>query len=93
MAVNHEGGHGSQLVEVLTPYAVYDRRSHKMTQTQNTRVLSGERRGGGGKLCGESSGGGSHWREWKGGVLSGMRAKAMAVSWAGKENSETVAKC
>ena len=36
---------------------------------------------------------GSHWEEWRGGsVLSGMRGKATAVSRAGRENPETVAK-
>ena len=76
------------------PYAVYGRRSHKMKQAQNTRVrvLSGERRGGC-VLSGETSGGGNHWGEWRGGsVFSGMRGKATAVSRAGSENSETVAR-
>ena len=60
--------------------------------TEHTRVLTGWKRGGG-VLSGERSGGGSHWEEWRGdSVLSGMRGKATAVSRAGRENSETVAK-
>ena len=57
-------------------------------------MLSGEGRGGG-VLSGEKKGGGSHTGEWRGGgVLSGARArgKATAVTRAGRENSETVAK-
>ena len=56
-----------------------------MKQTQNTRMLSGERRGSG-ILSGERSSGSS--------VLSGTytRGKATAVSRAGRENSETVVK-
>ena len=52
-------------------------------------MLSGERRGGGGKLFGERSDGGSHWREWKGGVLSGMRAKAMTEAGGGSVEGES----
>ena len=52
-----------------------------------TRILSSERRGGG-VLSDERSGGGSHWGERRGGT----RGKATAVSQAGSENSETVAK-
>ena len=68
-----------------------------MKQTQNTRVVSGGRRGGS-ILAGERKGSGSNSGEWKGrGVLSGAREKAMAVTctWAApgqRENIETVAK-
>ena len=82
----------------LTTYAVHGRRSHKMKQTQNTRVVSGGRRGGS-ILAGERKGSGSHSGEWSGsGVLSGATEKATAVTnctWATlgqKENTETVAK-
>ena len=55
-----------------------------MKQTQNTRVVSGGRSGGG-VLAGERKGSGSHSGEWKGsGVLSGAREKATPVTctWA-----------
>ena len=65
-----------------------------MKQTQNTRVVSGGRRGGG-VLAGERKGSGSLSREWRGsGVLSGAREKATAVTctWAApgqRENTGT----
>ena len=70
-----------------------------MKQTQNTRMVSGGRRGGG-VLAGERKGSGSHSGEWRGsGVLSGAREKAMEVTctctWAAqgqRENTGTVAK-
>ena len=69
-----------------------------MKQTQNTRVVSGGRRGGG-VLAGERKGSGSHSGEWRGsGVLSGAREKAMAVTciWATRaapgQRENTVAK-
>ena len=68
-----------------------------MKQTQNTRVVSGGRRGSS-ELAGERKGSGSHSGEWRGsGVLSGTREKATAVTctWATpgqRENTETVAK-
>ena len=66
-----------------------------MKQIQNTRVVSGRRRGGG-VLAGERKGSGSHSGEWRGsGMLSGVRGKTTAVTctWAGTEiNSETIAK-
>ena len=59
---------------------------------EHTRVLSGEKKSGA-VLSGERSGGGSHWGEWRGdSVLPGTRGKAIAVSRAGRGNSETVAK-
>ena len=66
-----------------------------MKQTQNTRVVSCGR-GGGGVLAGERKGSGSHSGEWRGsGVLSCAREKATAVTctWAApdKKNPETVA--
>ena len=52
-----------------------------MKQTQNTRVVSGGRRGGG-VLAGERKGSGSYSGEWRGsGVLSGARDKATAVTY------------
>ena len=55
----------------------------------SVRALSGGRRGGG-VFSGETSGGSSHWGDWRGGsVLSATRGKATAVSRAGSENSET----
>ena len=55
----------------LTTYVVYGRRSHKMKQTQNTRVVSGESRGSS-VLAGKRKGSSSHSGEWRGsGVLSG----------------------
>ena len=67
---------------------VYGRRSHN---TEHTRMLTGGRRGGG-VLSVERSGSGSHWEERRrSSVLSGMRGKATADSWARRENSETVA--
>ena len=72
-----------------------ERAWHKEANTEHTRVLTGGKRGGGVLSC-ERSGGGSHWEEWRGGsVLSGMRGKAWkatAVSRAGREKPETVAK-
>ena len=68
----------------LTTYAVYGRRSHKIKLTQNTRVISGGRRGGS-VLAGMRKGSSSHLGEWRGsGVLSDAREKATAVSctWA-----------
>ena len=68
-----------------------------MEQTQNTRVVSGRRRGGC-VLAGERKGSGSHSGEWRGGgVLSGTKEKATAVTctWAvpgQRENIGTVAK-
>ena len=68
-----------------------------MKQTQNTRVVSGGRRGGG-ELASEKKGSGTHSGEWRGsGVLSGARLKATAVTctWAARgqrENIGTVAK-
>ena len=70
-----------------------------MKQTQNTRMVSGGRRGGG-VLAGERKGSGSHSGEWRGSsVLSGAREKATAVTctWAApgqsqRENTGTVAK-
>ena len=68
-----------------------------MKQTQNTRVVSGRRRGGG-VLAGERKGSGSHSGEWRrSGVLSGAREKATAITctWAApgqRENTGTVAK-
>ena len=60
----------------LTTYAKYGRRSHKMKQTQNTRVVSGGRRGGS-VLAGERKGSGSHSGEWRvSGVLSIINLKA-----------------
>ena len=60
-------------------------------QTQNIHASSLARKGVA-AYSGESSGSGSHWEERRGGsVLSGTR-KATAVSRAGNENSETVAK-
>ena len=51
-----------------------------MKQTQNTRVVSGRRRGGS-VLARERKGSGSHSGEWKGrGVLSGAREKATLVT-------------
>ena len=51
-----------------------------MKQTQNTRVVSGGRRGGS-VLAGERKGSGSHSREWRGrGVLTGAREKVTAVA-------------
>ena len=51
-----------------------------MKQTQNTRVVSGGRRGGS-VLAGEREGSGSHSREWRGsGVLTGAREKATVVA-------------
>ena len=76
------------------PYTVYGRLSHKNygANTEHTRVLSDEGRGGS-VLSGKRSGGSSHWGEWRGsGVLSGTRGKATAVSRARRENSKTVAK-
>ena len=67
-----------------------------MKQTQNTRVVSGGRRGGS-ILAGEKKGSGSHLGEWRGrGVHSGAREKATAVicTWATpgqRENTKTVA--
>ena len=55
-----------------------------MKQTQNTRVVSGERRGSS-VLAGKRKGSSNHSGEWRGsGVLSGAREKATAVSctWA-----------
>ena len=55
-----------------------------MKQTQNTRVVSGRRRGGS-VLARERKGSGSHSGEWRGsGVLCGAREKATAVTctWA-----------
>ena len=79
----------------LTTYAVHGRRSHKMKQTQNTRVISGGRRGGS-VLAGERKGSGSHSGEWRGsGVLSCAREKAtgrhsLACNWAGpRQDRET----
>ena len=57
----------------LRTFAVCGRRSHKMKQTQNTRVVSGGRRGGG-VLAGERKGSGSHSGEWR------AREKATAVT-------------
>ena len=54
-------------------------------------MLSGERRGSG-VLSGERKGDGSHSGEWKGGMLSGTRGAAVAVTRSGRKNSETVAK-
>ena len=105
------GGHGTRELHVhiggtwkrrqagagLTTYAVYCRRSHKMKQSQNTRVVSGGRRGGS-VLAGERKDSGSQSGEWRGsGVLTGTREKATAVActWAApgqRENTETVAK-
>ena len=68
-----------------------------MKQSQNTRVVSGGRRGGS-VLAGERKGNGSHSGEWKGsGVLTGAREKATAVActWAApgqRENTGTVKK-
>ena len=67
-----------------------------MKHTQNTRVVSGGRRGGS-VLAGERKGSGSHSGEWRGsGVLSGAREKATAVTctWAaqGQRKHGTVAK-
>ena len=64
-----------------------------MKQRLNTRVLTGGRRGGDTACSLVRSGGGSPWEEWSGrSVLSGMRGKTTAVSRAGRENSEIVAK-
>ena len=64
----------------LTTYAVYGRQSHEMKQTQNTRVVSGWRRGS--ILARERKGSGSHSGEWRGrGVLSGAREKATLVTF------------
>ena len=57
-----------------------------MKQTQNPRVVSGGRRGGG-VLAGERKGSSSHSGERRGGgVLSGAREKATAVTctWAAR---------
>ena len=63
------------------PYELYGKRSHKMMQTKNTRVVSGGRRGGG-VLTGAKKGSGSHSGERRGcGVLSGARGKATAVTY------------
>ena len=68
-----------------------------MKQSQNTRVVSGERRGSS-VLAGERKGSGSHSGQWRGsGVLTGAREKATAVActWATpgqRENTGTVAK-
>ena len=75
----------------LTMYAVYCRRSHKMKQSQNTRVVSGGRRGGS-VLAGERKGSGSHSGEWRGsGVLTCAREKAteVACTWAAPGQRET----
>ena len=80
-------------------YAVYGRKSHKMKQTQNTRVVSGGRRGSS-VLAGERKGSSSHSGEWKGrGVLCSLarerRAMVVTCAWAApgqRENIETVAK-
>ena len=65
-------------------YAVYGRRSHKMKQTQNTHAwsLAGElQEKGRGVLTGRRKGSVSHLGEWRGGgVLSGARGKATAVT-------------
>ena len=70
-----------------------------MKQTQNTRVVSGGRRGGS-VLAGERKGSGSHSREWRGsGVLTGAREKATAIACiyltapGQRENTGTVARC
>ena len=55
-----------------------------MKQSQNTRVVSGGRRGGS-VLAGKRKGRGSRSGEWRGsGVLTGAREKATAVActWA-----------
>ena len=68
-----------------------------MKQSQNTRVVSGGRRGGS-ILVGERKGRGSRSGEWRGsGVLTGARDKATAVActWAApgrRDNTGTVAK-
>ena len=75
----------------LTTYAVYCRRSHKMKQSQNTRVVSGGRRGGS-VLAGERKGSGCHSGEWRGSaVLTGAREKATAVActWAAPGQRKT----
>ena len=60
--------------------------------TEQARVLSGEKRGDG-VLSGWRKGAGSYSGECRGSsVLTGMRGKATAVTWTGRENSETVAK-
>ena len=52
--------------------------------TEHTHMLSGGRRGGG-VFSGERSGGGSHWREWRGSsMLSGSREKVTAEEIHGK---------
>ena len=59
-----------------------------MKPTQNTRVVSGRKRGGS-VLAGERKGSGSHSGEWRGSdVLSYAREKAtgrhsLACNWAG----------
>ena len=59
---------------------MYGRRSHKVKQTQNTRVVSGGRSGGS-VLAGDRKGSDSHSGEWRGsGVLSDAREKATAVT-------------
>ena len=51
-----------------------------MKQIQNTRVVSGRRRGGS-VLARERKGSGNHSGEWRGrGVLSGAREKATLVT-------------
>ena len=51
------------------------------------------KKSGGGILFGEKKDGGSHSREWRGsGMLSWARWKATAVTRAGIENFETIAK-
>ena len=65
-----------------------------MKQSQNTRVVSGGRRGGS-VLTGERKGSSSHSRG--SGVLTGTREKATAVActWSApgqRENTGTVAK-
>ena len=74
-------------------YAVYGRRSHKMKQSQNTRVVSCGRRAGG-VVAGERKGSGSHSGEWRGsGVLACAREKATALALGPRRterNTETV---
>ena len=66
-----------------------------MKQSQNTRVVSGGRRGGS-VLAGERKGSSSHSGVWRGsGVLTGAREKAtgVACTWAApgqRENTGTV---
>ena len=78
-------------------YAVYGRRSHKMKQTQNTRVVSCGRRAGV-VLAGERKGSDIHSGEWRGsGVLSCTRdqekATAVTCTWAAPDGEKHRNRC